>query len=68
MAAPQFFVYTIYQLIWPSPSTLHITHISMAISANLGRDTEHNSTKLVRYHPLGGVHELGSAHEKNVKH
>ena len=30
----------------------HITHIPMAISANLGRDTEHNSTKLVRPHPL----------------
>ena len=35
--------------------SLHITHISMAISANLGRDTEHNSTKLVRFHPLGAV-------------
>jgi len=30
----------------------HITHISMAISANLGRDTDHNSTKLVCAHPL----------------
>ena len=30
----------------------HITHISMAISANLGRDTNHNSTKLVCSHPL----------------
>jgi len=30
----------------------HITHISMAISANLGRDTDHNSTKLVCDHPL----------------
>jgi len=31
----------------------HITHISMAISANLGRDTDHNSIKLVCAHPLG---------------
>jgi len=30
----------------------HITHMSMAISANLGRDTDHNSTKLVFSHPL----------------
>jgi len=30
----------------------HITHISMAISANLGRDTNHNSTKLVCAPPL----------------
>ena len=30
----------------------HITHISMTISANLGRDTDHNSTKLVCDHPL----------------
>jgi len=30
----------------------HITHISMAISANLGWDTDHNSTKLVCAHPL----------------
>jgi len=30
----------------------HITHISMVISANLGRDTGHNSTKLVCAHPL----------------
>jgi len=30
----------------------HITHISMAISANLARDTDHNSTKLVCSHPL----------------
>jgi len=30
----------------------HITHISMAISANLGRDTDHNSTKLVCDYPL----------------
>jgi len=30
----------------------HITHISMAISTNLGRDTNHNSTKLVCSHPL----------------
>ena len=29
-----------------------ITRISMAISANLGRDTDHNSTKLVCSHPL----------------
>jgi len=34
----------------------HTTHISMAISANLGRDTEHNSTKLVRSHPLSQSH------------
>jgi len=33
----------------------HITHISMAISANLGRDTDHNSTKLVCSHPLPQV-------------
>jgi len=33
----------------------HITHISMAISANLGRDTDHNSTKLVCSHPLGSA-------------
>ena len=30
----------------------HITHTSMAISANLGRDTDHNSTKLVCDHAL----------------
>jgi len=30
----------------------HITHISMAISANRGRDTDHNSAKLVCDHPL----------------
>jgi len=30
----------------------HVTHISMAISANLGWDTDHNSTKLVCDHPL----------------
>jgi len=30
----------------------HITHISMAISANLERDTDHNSTKLFCDHPL----------------
>ena len=30
----------------------HITHISMAILINLGRDTDHNSTKLVCDHPL----------------
>ena len=30
----------------------HITHISMAIVANLGRDTDHNSTKLVCDYPL----------------
>jgi len=28
----------------------------MAISANLGRDTDHNSTKLVCDHPLGETH------------
>jgi len=33
----------------------HITRISMTISANLGRDTNHNSTKLVYDHPLHGV-------------
>jgi len=32
----------------------HITHISMAISANLGPDTDHNSTMLVCDHPLHG--------------
>ena len=32
----------------------HITHISMAISANLGRDTDLNSTMLVCDHPLHG--------------
>ena len=31
----------------------HITHISMALSAKLGRDTDHNCTKLVCDHPLG---------------
>ena len=36
----------------------HITHISMAISANLGRDTDHNSAKLVCSHPLGGTFPL----------
>ena len=30
----------------------HITHISMTISANLGRDTDHNSTKLVCDYPF----------------
>jgi len=30
----------------------HITHISMAISANLGRDTDHHLEKLVCDHPL----------------
>jgi len=34
------------------PVSWHITHISMTISANLGRDTDHNSTKLVCDHPL----------------
>jgi len=34
------------------PVSWHITHISMAISANLGRDTDHNFTKLVCDHPL----------------
>jgi len=33
-------------------ASLHITHILLAISANLGRDTDHNSTKLVFAHPL----------------
>ena len=36
------------------PVMWHITHISMAISANLGRDTDHNSTKLGCAHPLIG--------------
>jgi len=35
------------------PVRWHITHISMAISNNLGRDTDHNSTKLVCDQPLG---------------
>jgi len=30
----------------------YISNISMAISANLGRDTNHNSAKLVCDHPL----------------
>jgi len=36
------------------PVSSHITQISMAISANLnlGRDTDHKSTKLVCDHPL----------------
>jgi len=34
----------------------HMTHISMAISANQGRDTDHNSTKLVCDHPLTATH------------
>ena len=33
-------------------ASLHITHISLAISANLGRDIDHNSTRLVFAHPL----------------
>jgi len=35
------------------PVSWHITHISMAISANLGQDTDHYSAKLVCDHPLG---------------
>ena len=35
------------------PVDTYITHISMSISANLGRDTDHNSTKVVCDHPKG---------------
>ena len=38
----------------------HITHISMAISANVGRDTNHNSTKLVCDHPLHAPTKMGA--------
>jgi len=48
------------------PVSWHITHISMAISANLGRDSDHNSTKLVCFIPSGGGTPLGERLRKRL--